>query len=112
MVVDKLVAMADSFVSPEKKQNTGMSFGQARTATASSRPGQTRLMHQCKRDSKCECVDLLVFYITLLHLNNDTSNISLKLEAVQVHEPKTRLPFKAFLAWVQLEMYLGRLEGA
>ena len=101
MVIDRLIAMADSFVTPDKnKQSTAMSFGSGRTATAGSRPGQTRLMHQCKRDSRCECVDLLVFYITLLHLTNDTSDIKLKLEAVQIHEPKTRLPFKAFLAWV------------
>ena len=69
-------------------------------------------MLDCKRDSRCDSVDLLVFYITLLHLNHDATDIKLKLEAVQVYEPATRLPFKAFLAWVQLEMYLGRLQQA
>ena len=69
-------------------------------------------MHECKRDGECECVDLLVFYITLLHLTGDTSDIKTKLEAVQIQEPQHRLPFKAFLAWVQLEMHLGRLAEA
>ena len=69
-------------------------------------------MHECKRDGNCECVDMIVYYITLLHLTGDTDQIKMKLEAVQIHEPEIRLPFRAFLAWVQLEMYLGRLPEA
>ena len=73
---------------------------------------KTRLMHQCNRKADCKCIDLLVFFFTLLHLTEETSQISQKLEAVQIHEPKKRMPFKAFLTWVQLEMYLGRLTDA
>ena len=57
-------------------------------------------MHKGNRDGDSEIADLLVFYISLLHLKEDTSDIGRKLEAVYIHEPRTRLPFKAFLAWV------------
>ena len=82
-------------------------FSQNRTSGT-----KTRLMHQCSRDGDCPCNELIIFYLSLLHLTGDIDNIGLKLNAIQINEPEKRLPFKAFLAWVQLEMYLGRLSEA
>ena len=123
MVMDQLLAKADQFVTSGKstfnsnsnKSGSMMglgSFKATQTVLARDRPGQTRLMNEYKRDADSESIDLLIFYITLLHLTGDTDDIKMKLEAVQIHEPEIRLPFKAFLAWVQLEMYLGRLAEA
>ena len=33
---------------------------------------QAKLMHKCNRDGDSEIADLLVFYISLLHLKEDT----------------------------------------
>lgn len=111
LVIDQLTAIADSFIKkteqPQMPGRVGSMFSHNRT------PGtKTRLMHQCNRDGKCKCCDLLVFYLSLLHLTEDTDDINQKLEAVQINEPAKRVPFKALVAWVQLEMYQGRLAQA
>ena len=47
-----------------------------------------------------------------MHLTDQTDNIKQFLEKRFIYEPMTRLPFKAFVTWVQLEIYLNRHEIA
>ena len=61
LVIDRLENLTESLVKPPL-------WPQAKGKKAK----QARLMHKCNRDSDCEIADLLVFYISLLHLKEDT----------------------------------------
>ena len=54
----------------------------------------------------------MVYFFSLLHLTDQTENIRQRLEKGYIFEPVKRLPFKAFMTWIQLEMYLNRHEVA
>ena len=48
----------------------------------------------------------------MLHLTNQTDNLRDRLEQGFIYDPARRLPFKAFITWVQLELYLNRHDVA
>ena len=62
LVIEQLSELADAFIKPNQRMQ-GTMFGQQ----SPSYSRQTRFMHNCRREATCKCVDLLVFYFSLLH---------------------------------------------
>ena len=54
----------------------------------------------------------MIYFLSLLHLTNQTDNLRDRLGQGFIYDPARRLPFKAFITWVQLELYLNRYDVA
>eukprot|EP00347_Sterkiella_histriomuscorum_P001446 403372009 len=72
---------------------------------------QGKLMHACNRDSECNCVVLGQYLITIAYHQHE-ENIKQFLESQFYVDSEIRLPYEAFIYWVQLEIERNNYERA
>ena len=74
--------------------------------------GTSVMLHKCDRDSKCNCIRLGTFLLSVMHQRGDTEDLEQKLSKLYFFEPTTRLPFKLISTWIQLEIHEGHFSEA